>query len=275
MPLDLRDQSCDEVLNRVERSLDVRLNRGSEIRKRRSIGMSTTRGTWVRIEAKDVARVDGQGWGIESAALLTGVSMPLWQQGLTWLDPELGVMWRADETELIAHRPVIAAGFLTAEPDLPETWWATFNASLDALARHATTRVATPSLKPITQARLTEAIQAVFPEVDSTITEWAVAHGDLGWPNLTAPVCYFLDWEDWGRAPRGYDAATLRTESLSVPALANRIYQERQAELDSRTGQLAQLYHCAKLLAASPGRSGPLLEPAKLLAEELLSNLQA
>jgi hypothetical protein len=255
--------------------LDVKFDSTSEVRKRRSIGCRTDRDTWVRIEIRDLARVDGQGWGVESASVLEGVSMPAWYQGLTWIDHELGVMWRVDETGLISEQVVIPAGFLTTEPDLPESWWATFNASLNALAAHPTTRRSTPGLKPLTPARFTDTIQTFFPEVEATITEWTAAHADLGWPNLTTPVCYFLDWEDWGMAPRGFDAATLRTESLAVPALAERIYQERQSDLDSRTGQLAQLYHCAKLMSAPASRSGPLLEPAKALARELLTALEA
>jgi hypothetical protein len=255
--------------------LDVKFDASSEVRKRRSIGLRTERDTWVRIEIRDLARVDGQGWGVECASVLQGVSKPAWLQGISWLDTDLGVRWRADETQYVSERVVIPAGFLTIEPELSEPWWTTFNASLTALAAHPTSRVATPGLKPITQARITETIQAVFPEVDTTITEWAPAHGDLGWPNLTAPTCYFLDWEDWGMAPCGYDAATLHTESLAVPALAERIYQERRSDLDSRTGQLVQLYQCAKLVSATPGRSGPLLEPAKALAALLLSDLRA
>jgi len=117
-------------------------------------------------------------------------------------------------------------------------------------------------------------IRKVFPDIDTTITEWATAHADLAWPNLTAPTCYLLDWEDWGVAPRGFDAATLRSESLAVPTLADRAYQERRTDLDSRSGQLAQLYHCAKLVSAGE-RSGSLLAPATVLADQLVTALRA
>jgi hypothetical protein len=166
-----------------------------------------------------------------------------------------------------------AASF-SAEPELSEAWWATLNSSLDALAKHSTTRIATSAGSRITQERVSTTIRHVFPDVDTTIDEWTTAHADFAWPNLTAPGCFILDWEDWGVAPRGYDAATLRGESLAVPALAERVYQERRTDLDSRSGQLSQLYYCAKVIAAGE-RSGPLLVPATELANQLVTALRA
>jgi len=46
-------------------------------------------------------------------------------------------------------------------------------------------------------------------------------HGDFGWHDLTSPDCVILDWEDWGMAPRGYDAAILWHTSFAIPALAD------------------------------------------------------
>jgi hypothetical protein len=148
----------------------------------------------------------------------------------------------------------------------------TFNASLDALAAQPTVRVA--GLRPITQELITSTVHKVFPEIDTTIEEWTTAHGDLAWSNLTSPDCWFLDREDWGTAPRGYDAAVLRTESLAVPDLADRVYQEREADLATRSGQLSQLFQCSKSIAEGQ-RAGVLLEPARELAETLVKQLQA
>ncbi|MFF3659005.1 hypothetical protein [Streptomyces olivochromogenes] len=59
------------MLERVERSLHVRLDRNSVVRKRRLIGVRTHRDTWVRIERRSLARVGSQGWdGIECAEAL-------------------------------------------------------------------------------------------------------------------------------------------------------------------------------------------------------------
>lgn len=84
--------------------------------------------------------------------------------------------------------------------------------SLAALAEHQTERVG------VRQDHLTRRINQVFPdEVDTTVEEWVTAHTDLHWGNLTAPDCYLLDWEDWGAAPRGYDAAVLWGFSYRFP----------------------------------------------------------
>lgn len=274
MPPDLRKHSADSIVERVQRQLETRFDLATEVCKRRSIGFRTDRDTWVRIEIRDLSRLDGQGWGIEDAAVLEDVALPAWHQGFTWIDHELGVMWRADETDLVIDASIKPGGTLTIEPELSNAWWGTLNSSLDALAKHPTTRVATSAGSRITQERITTAIRQVFPDIDTTITEWTAAHADLGWANLTAPTCYFLDWEDWGVAPRGYDAATLRGESLVVPALAERVYQERQADLDSRSGQLSQLYYCAKAIAVGE-RYGSLLAPATELANQLVICLRA
>jgi hypothetical protein len=111
--------------------------------------------------------------------------------------------------------------------------------------------------------------------VNTTVTEWTAAHADLAWTNLTAPNCYLLDWEDWGMAPRGWDAATLWSASFAVPTLADRVLLERRGDLDNRTGKLVQLYHCAELISAPAGYAGPLLEPAKASAAKLLTELRA
>jgi hypothetical protein len=274
VPPDLRKYSTDAAVHRIQRQLDTRFDLTTEVRKRRSLGFRTDRNTWVRIEIRDLSRLDGQSWGIEDAAVLEDVTMPAWHRGLSWIDHELSVMWRADETELITDSSIKPGGILTIEPELSEAWWATLNSSLDALAKYPTTRIATSAGSRITQERITTAIQQVFPDIDTTITEWTTAHADLAWANLTAPNCYLLDWEDWGLAPRGYDASTVWGASLAVPALAERVYQERHTDLDSRSGQLAQLYYCAKVIAVGE-RYGSLVAPATESANELVRALRA
>lgn len=99
----------------------------------------------------------------------------------------------------------------------------TLDKSLTALAGYDTTRVATPGTVEITQEHLTRTLTAAFPTLstaDTAVKEWCTAHADLNWANLTAPRCWMLDWEDWGRAPRGLDAANLWACSLAVPGLA-------------------------------------------------------
>lgn len=275
MSPDLRKTSTDSIASRVQQALAADFDPATEVRKRRSLGYATTRGTWVRIEVRDLARVDGQGWGLETAAVLQGVAMPAWLQGVSWIDHELGVMWRADETELITDQPIKAGGSLKDNPNLSEAWWETFRSSMQALAAHTTTRTATPHLHPVTQERVSATIHKLFPAVDTTITEWRAAHADLAWANLTAPNCYLLDWEDWGMAPRGWDAANLWASSFAVPELAQRVFDELRGDLNNRTGKLVQLCHCAEILNFPPGYADELVPLAKQHAERLLSELRA
>ncbi|MGH3820352.1 MAG: hypothetical protein ACRDRE_21910, partial [Pseudonocardiaceae bacterium] len=93
----------------------------------------------------------------------------------------------------------------------------------------------------------------------------------LNWANLTAPRCWMLDWEDWGRAPRGLDAANLWACSLAVPGLAAQVRDLRRDDLESRAGQLISLY----LLSGRMDSSGPHQELARVEAERLLAGLLA
>lgn len=253
----------------------MRLDRDALVRKRRSIGTRTDRGTWVRIEVRTVEKARGQGFdGLRAAASLTGIAKPAWHACCTWDDPALGLAWRGDEIDLVTAHPIKPGGTLIAVPDLSDGWWATLNASLNALSMADTDRIATLHSVPLTQARFTDAVVRVFPGViDATVTEWTVAHADMSWANLTAPECWLLDWEDWGRAPRGLDAAMLWSNSLAVPELAMRIQRERRADLESPTGLLVQLFFCAEILAVPPEYAGPLAEPARRDADRLLATL--
>ena len=123
----------------MERSLQVRLDRKTVVRKRRTVGAQTDRNTWVRIERRGFDRIGAQGWnGPESAAVLSGVVMPRWYTGLAWREPGEPVMWRADEMELVNAAPVGQAALVIEDPRLADAWWSALNASLDALVRRLT-----------------------------------------------------------------------------------------------------------------------------------------
>ncbi|MBV9142623.1 MAG: hypothetical protein JO115_17210 [Pseudonocardiales bacterium] len=213
---------------------------------------------------------------MESAACLPrNIAKPEWYQGLSWQVAEQRLLWRADETELVTASPIKPGGVLITDPGLADVWWATLGRSLEALATQSITRIATPHTVPISQERVTATIEGVFPGyVKTTVTEWAVAHADLAWANLTAPECWLLDWEDWGLAPRGWDAATLWGNSLAVPVLAERVQREYQADLGSRSGLVSQLFFCAEIITAGAGYAGPLAEPTRREAARLISLLQ-
>ncbi|WP_434091318.1 hypothetical protein [Streptomyces bluensis] len=271
-PVDLRVHPVDEVLGRVERAFDTRLFPETLVRKRRTVGARTDRDTWVRIERRPLDKAKGQGWnGTESAAVLDGVAKPVWYQGVSWSDVDGGAVWRADETELLPGNPVGPGSVLS----LPDAWWEALNASLDALAKHHTTRVATPDTVAITQTGLTKAIKETFRDVpDTTIGEWSPAHADLNWANVTAPRFCLFDWEDWGMAPRGLDAAWLWGNSLVFPELAERVLRERKPDLDSRDGKLMSLFFCTNILGPHADPGDPRRELARIETDRIVAELQ-
>lgn len=273
---DLRKEPVEEVLNRVEAGLGVVLDREAVARKRRSIGARSDRGTWVRIEIRPLVKIVAQGQaanGMEAANLLDGIAKPAWYAALSWHDAQGEAVWRADEVELVSDAPLNRRA--VREVPLSEAWWATLNASLDALSRQHTTRIATPDTETITQSLVTREIERAFPgRADTTITEeWVPAHADLNWANLTWPACWIIDWEDHGMAPRGLDAANLWASSLGIPGLPERVWQERRADLETRAGTLMALFYCAKILSDS-SVPGELREITTREANALIADLQ-
>lgn len=135
-----------------------------------------------------------QEWnGAECAALLVGVAQPTWWSAVSWRDDAEGVMWRADEMDLLPDTPVKSGGVLTEAPELPSDWWSTLNSSLDALACAHTTRLATPDTVAITAAHVSQVIRAVFRGAPAAaVGQWRPAHGDMNWANVTGPrFCLF------------------------------------------------------------------------------------
>ncbi|MEU8482416.1 hypothetical protein [Streptomyces sp. NPDC048641] len=273
--VDLRKEPVEAVLDRAERMLGVRLDRETVVRKRRSVGARTDSDTWVRLERRGLDRIGVQGGdGTASAEALRGIAKPAWLAGVAWRDEVEPVMWRADETGLLPGAPVGSA-VLTEDPHLSEEWWASLNASLDVLATQHTNRIATPDTETLTQELVTGTIHSVFPGVDTAVADWRPAHADLNWANVTAPVFCVFDWEDWGMAPCGLDAANLWGASLAVPALADRVRTERCNDLASRDGKLMTLFVAAKVLGPYSDPEDPRLVPARKTAEQVLQEFQA
>lgn len=274
--VDLRVHPVDNVLERVERALQTCLVPEAVVRKRRSVGARTDRDTWVRVERRMVDKIPNQGWnGTECAARLEGVAQPAWHGSLVWREADRPVMWRADETDLLPGPP-IGTAVLGEGPPLSDEWWEALNASLDALAAHETRRVATPDTVTITQDLVTASLHSAFArDFDTTVERWVPAHADLNWANMTAPAFSLFDWEDWGDAPLGLDSASLWASSLAVPALADRVWRERRSDFESRDGKLMTLFACSKILGPDAHPEDPRLEPARLMAEQVIKELQA
>lgn len=271
----LREEHLDDVFAEVEKALGFRLEQSGITygTQGATIGLPTNAGTWVRVAWSAPDRVHRQAWtGGETASAIIGVTKPQLYRSYRWIDDSRSVVWRADEVELIVSNAVHPSGVIDQDPELPAAWWANLKSSLTALAAFPTQRVG------MAQDHLTRRINQVFggEGVDTEVEEWTTAHADLHWGNITAPDCYLLDWEDWGLAPRGLDAATLWGHSLRVPAVAGTIQETFADDLTTRSGRLAQLLFCSNVIRINSSKPSPspLLEPARREADRLLANIQ-
>ncbi|MFF1959360.1 hypothetical protein ACFVWX_20540 [Streptomyces sp. NPDC058220] len=70
-----------------------------------------------------------------------------------------------------------------------------------------------------------------------------------------------LDWEGFGLAPRGWDAALLYAYSLLAPRTAERMLAEFGGHLGTETGRAAQLVVAADLLQSASRGDHPELVP--------------
>ncbi|WP_328385893.1 hypothetical protein OHS81_18740 [Streptomyces sp. NBC_00400] len=156
--------------------------------------------------------------------------------------------YRAEHYEIVTTPPVAKSPVLHQLPhhaDLPDTWWQDLHQSLAHLALVRTGR----------QAVREQYIRRRVPEftgfTPGEIT-WTTAHGDLHWANLTGPALTLLDWEGWGTAPLGYDAAHLYLHSLPVPDVSERVRKEFAHVLDTPDGRIGELTACTEILQAAP-----------------------
>jgi thiamine kinase-like enzyme len=111
---------------------------------------------------------------------------------------------------------------------------------------------------------------------DPDVSEWTAAHTDLHWANLLGPDLAIVDWEGWGLAPAGFDAATLYLHSLLRPATAKQVHDDFTELLEHRDGLISQLYVTTRmLLRIEHGDYTDLAIPLHHNAERVLERLRA
>jgi hypothetical protein len=175
--------------------------------------------------------------------------------------------YRAELYDRVTAHPAAPAPVLTTAPDLPQEWWRAVRATLAGIAAVPTRRLT------IHQRFLDRAMPALLgTPIDSAApSPWATAHGDFHFANICAPALRVLDFEGWGLAPVGYDAATLHSYSLLVPPVAARIRSELAQILSTPDGRFAELAVITELLhAAARGDNLALAEPLRQRAAILL-----
>jgi hypothetical protein len=201
---------------------------------------------WLRVVCELHRWADGDWWtGNEAAAEVTGIPKPTVLSVSEWSDQTNRL--RAELSDYIRATTCASDPVLIHEFGLPDAWWTSLGTHLDRLSTFPTPRVA------VDQDMMTARLHEAFGDtVDPTVHEWTTAHADLHWANLTSPDLYLMDWEGWGRAPAGLDAATLYCHSLLAPATARQVHHRFADILTTPDGRLAQLYAAARLLQRGP-----------------------
>ncbi|MFD9196438.1 hypothetical protein ACFWCA_50670 [Streptomyces phaeochromogenes] len=217
---------------------------------------------WLRLISAPAEKANGKLWDgtAEAAAAFPTVHKPA-LHALHDLDHN-GLVFRAELSEFIASPTCSPEPVLRTERNLAPAWWTRLRSDLDTIAATHTTRVA------VRQQWIARAVpqHAGVPAPD--ITRWATAHGDLHFANITEdPI--ILDWEGFGTAPLGYDAAMLYAYSLLAPATATTIRRELPI-LNTPVGATALLVVAADLLqSCSRGDHPELADPLHSLVTSL------
>ncbi len=198
---------------------------------------------WLRVSWAHAQWAGGNYWtGNEDGSVIVGVPKPVVLELYQWVEED-GDHNRAEVLTLVTDKTCSETQELRAELDLPGQWWRDLRAALETLSTQKTGRTI------ITQEKIAGRLLAFFgSSVDPSITTWTTAHGDLNWTNLTAPSVKILDWESFGTAPAGYDAATLYCLSLLAPDTAKKVHDTFSDILESPDGIRSQLHVIGRYL---------------------------
>ncbi|WP_086746984.1 phosphotransferase [Streptomyces scabiei] len=219
---------------------------------------------WLRLISAPEDKAAGKIWegSGQAAALFDGhVRKPLlYDTSDTNRD---GHAYRAELHQYVTEVAVSPSPVLRTDPDPPTTWWDSLRADLDYVSRVPTDRVA------VRQEWVDRSVPRFLDIPGPRITDRTTAHGDLHTANLTNTTPYLLDWEGFGHAPAGYDAAMLLAYSLLVPAFTQRV-RDTFPVLKTEPGRVAQIIVITELLQSASRGDHPELVPAlHALAAEL------
>jgi hypothetical protein len=213
---------------------------------RRSIGIAarTADGTatWLKIARTDDKTQQWAQQGERLAQSMADVPMPRILREFEWHAD--GIPWHAFQFTLAPSPSVQKTPWISAPmPVLGDHWIAALKRAVAAVSSVPLSRwLVHPGL-------VTRIVAHRFGrKAPYNIVEWRNAHGDLTWSNLTAPEISLLDWEQWGAAPRGFDAALLLSLTITEPELYRRLEAAFAEDLDTPSGKVARLYTLARRL---------------------------
>lgn len=217
---------------------------------------------WLRVVHSPVDKASGKLWtGPEDAERLVPRQVPRPRLRVVRQWTEAGNAYKAELYDHVAGTTVSPTpALVTAAPPLTTAWWSDLRTVLTRLPEVRTDRMA------VRQAYLNRAMPKYLAflggPVPTAPPAWSTAHGDLHWANLAGPELGILDWEGWGAAPVGYDAALLHAYSTGAPETAERVRRELSALLDSEGGRFAELVVITELLQSAERGDNLQLVPA-------------
>lgn len=221
---------------------------------------------WLRVVTEHLSWATGDWWtGNTDAAAIHDVAKPRVIDVRDWTEDGRAV--RAEAMTYLTGHPCSPTPETRGRLTLTAKWWTELRRSLDHLAAFSTERQA------VTQDRVSTRLRVFFGDrVATRVRRWTTAHADLHWANLMKPELAIVDWELWGSAPYGYDAATLYCYSLLSPDITATVRRTFGDILDSPDGVLAQLYAITRLLLhAEQGDHPDLVIPLHHHAHKLLT----
>ncbi|MFE9813173.1 hypothetical protein [Streptomyces sp. NPDC005548] len=152
-----------------------------------------------------------------------------------------GVAYRAELSVRVDQQVLSTNPILHHDQQMPDGWWTDLTGILEKVAATSTERVA------VRQQYMDRAIPEFLGIPAPAVTRWTTSHADVHWANLTASPLRILDWEGWGSAPEGFDAATLYAYTLLQPDTTARV-RAAFPVLGSPAGRAAEATVCAQLL---------------------------
>lgn len=203
------------------------------------------RHAWLRILSAPEGKGHGKIWDgtvLASQQIPASVRRPRLIGSYDW--HEASHEYRAEFTEYITSHVCSPDPWLRRELELPPEWWTSLRTSFAAISEVETDR------ETLSQEYLTRALPQFLeaPDLHTVPALWTTAHGDCHWANLTLDGPIMLDWEGWGRAPTGYDAAMLAVYTITAPRTQARLRTELAGLFDTPEGRFAELTVLAELI---------------------------
>lgn len=209
---------------------------------------------WLRLLSAPAGEAGGKLW--EGTALAAGLFPGVHKPELHALHDQQGDghAYRAELTSYVTAPVLSPDPVLRQELDLPDQVLESLRRDTHTISQAVTDRVA------VRQQWIDRRIPELTGQTAPQIRTWECAHGDLHPANITQNAT-ILDWEGFGLAPRGYDAAMLYAYSLLAPRTADRIHDAFAPVLDTPDGRDALLVVTADLLLSASRGDHPDLVP--------------